>query len=217
MKNVHAILLVALLLSAPGLLRAQGADYQTYAQAAGVDLPLFRARVADVYGNNFNGTYLVDTLGFLPGEVRFEGKTYQKLSFHLDAVLQHVLMQQEGSPIILDLGLERVEYFTRGSRTYVNLASLGYDVPAGFYEKVADGRGAVYKRVDKSLNHLMDLNRDASAYIGYDDPHYRFNLVNYFQYKESWYWVKEDGTVQRLRSKRKVRSAIQSVRAHETH
>lgn len=217
MKNVHAILLVALLLSAPGLLRAQDSDYQTYAQAAGVDLPLFRARVADVYGNNFNGTYLVDTLGFLPGEVRFEGKTYQNLSFHLDAVLQHVLMQQEGSPIILDLGLERVEYFTRGSRTYVNLASLGYDVPAGFYEKVADGRGAVYKRVDKSLNHLMDLNRDASAYIGYDDPHYRFNLVNYFQYKESWYWVKEDGTVQRLRSKRKVRNAIQSVNAHETH
>ena len=217
MKNVHAILLVALLLSAPGLLRAQDADYQTYAQAAGVDLPLFRARVADVYGNNFNGTYLVDTLGFLPGEVRFEGKTYQNLSFHLDAVLQHVLMQQEGSPIILDLGLERVEYFTRGSRTYVNLASRGHDVPAGFYEKVADGRGTVYKRVDKSLNHLMDLSRDASTYIGYDDPHYRHNLLNYFQYKESWYWVKEDGTVQRLRSKRKVRSAIQSVRAHETH
>ena len=63
----------------------------------------------------------------------------------------------------------------------------------------------------------MDLNRDASAYIGYNDPNYRFNLVNYFQYKESWYWVKEDGTVQRLRSKRKVRNAIQSVNAHETH
>lgn len=217
MKNIHSILLAALLLCAPGLLRAQDADYQSYAKAAGVDLPLFRARVADVYGNNFNGTYLADTLGFLPGEIRFEGKTYRDLSFNLDAVLQHVLMQQEGSPIILDLGLERVEYFTRGSRTYVNLASQGYSVPAGFYEKVAGGRGAVYKRVDKALNHLMDLSRDASAYIGYNDPNYRFNLVNYFQYKESWYWVKEDGTVQRLRSKRKVRNAIQSVNAHETH
>lgn len=199
------------------ILRAQEADYQAYTRAAGVDLPLFRARVADVYGNNFNGTYLVDTLGFLPGEIRFEGKTYQNLSFHLDAVLQHVLMQQEGSPIILDLGLERVEYFTRGGRTFVNLRAQGYDVPAGFYEKEAEGRGAVYKRVDKSLNHLMDFNRDASTYIGYDDPHYRHNLLNYFQYKESWYWIKEDGTFQRLRNKRKVRSAIQSVRAHETH
>lgn len=217
MKNCHSILLTALLLCASGLLRAQETDYQAYAKAAGADLPLFRARVADVYGNNFNGTYLVDTLGFKPGEIRFEGKTYQNLSFQLDAVLQHVLMQQEGSPIILDLGLERVEYFTRGSRTYVNLASQGYNVPAGFYERVVSGRGAVYKRVDKSLNHLMDLNRDASAYIGYNDPNYRFNLVNYFQYKESWYWVKEDGTVQRLRNKRKVRNAIQSVNAHETH
>ena len=217
MKNIHSILLAALFLCAPGLLRAQDADYQAYAQAAGVDLPLFRARVADVYGNNFNGTYLVDTLGFQPGEICFEGKTYRDLKFNLDAVLQHVLLQQEGSPIILDLGRERVEYFTRGSRTYVNLTSQGYNVPEGFYERVVSGRGAVYKKVDKSLNHLMDLNRDARAYIGYSDPQYRANVVNYFQYKESWYWVKEDGTVQRLRSKRKIRSAIQSVNAYETH
>ena len=217
MKNIQTILLTALLLCAPGLLNAQDSDYSTYAQAAGADLPLFRARVADVYGNNFNGTYLVDTLGFRPGEIRFEGKTYQNLNFQLDAVLQHVLLQQDGSPIILDLGLERVEYFTRGTRTYVNLAYQGYDVPAGFYERVVSGRGAVYKKVDKSLNHLMDLNRDARGYIGYNDPHYRTNLVNYFQHKESWYWVKEDGTVQRLRSKRKIRNAIQSVNSHETH
>ena len=168
-------------------------------------------------GNYYNGTYLADTLGFLPGTICFEGKTYENLSFDLDAVLQHVLMQREGSPIILDLGQERVSSFTRGSKTYVNLPALGYDVPAGFYERVAEGRGVIYKRVSKTLYHLTDLNHDARGFIGYDDPNYRSNLFDYYQLKELWYWIQEDGTVQRLKSKRKIKTALQAVQAHETH
>lgn len=216
----HAkILITAILVSlAPVSLQAQGlTDYEIYARAAGPDMPLFRSRVADVYGYNFNGTYLADTLGFLPGKLCFEGKTYENLSLDLDAVLQHVLLQQEDSPIILDLGQERVQSFTRGSKTYVNLPSMGYALPAGFYEVMAEGRGVVYKRVNKVLSHLTDLNHDARGYIGYDDPNYRSGLFDYYQIKEYWYWVKEDGTIQRLKSKRKIRNAIQSVQTYETH
>ena len=218
MKHI-TILLTAILFSlTPGFLRAQEfSDYETYARAAGEDMPLLRSRVADSYGNYFNGTYLSDTLGFLPGSLCFEGKTYENLLLDLDAVLQHVLLQQEGSPIILDLGLERVQSFTRGNKTYVNLPSLGYDVPAGFYERVAEGRGVIYKRVSKTLYHLTDLNHDARGFIGYDDPNYRSNLFDYYQLKELWYWIQEDGTVQRLKSKRKIKTALQAVQAHETH
>lgn len=201
-----------------GFLQAQGlTDYETYARAAGPDMPLLRSRVADSYGNYFNGTYLADTLGFLPGKLCFEGKTYENLLLNLDAVLQHVLLQQEGSPIILDLGLERVQSFTRGDKTYVNLPSMGYSLPMGFYELMAQGRGAVYKRVNKVFSHLVDLNHDAKAFIGYDDPYYRSDIFDYYQHKEYWYWIKEDGTIQRLRNKRKIRSAIQTVQGHETH
>ena len=131
----HAkILLTAILFSlTPCFLWAQEvSDYETYERAAGTDMPLLRARVADSYGNYFNGTYLADTLGFLPGELVFEGKTYQNLHLNLDAVLQHVLLQQEGSPIILDLGRDRVQSFSRGRKIYVNLPAQGYDLPAGW-------------------------------------------------------------------------------------
>lgn len=217
-KHWNSLITVILLLGMPVFLRAQEvSDYETYERAAGTDMPLLRSRVADFYGNYFNGTYLADTLGFLPGKICFEGKTYENLSLNLDAVLQHVLLQMEDSPIILDLGRERVQSFTRGSKTYVNLPSLGYDLPAGFYELMAQGSGAVYKRVSKLLCHLGDLNHDARGYIGYDDPGYRSNLFDYYQHKESWYWIKEDGAVQHLRSKRKIRAAIQTVQAYETH
>ena len=82
---------------------------------------------------------------------------------------------------------------------------------------MAEGHGAVYRKVTKELHHLTDLNHDARRSIGYDDPDYRSNLFEYFEHKESWYWIREDGTVQRLRSRRKIRSALQSVQAYETH
>ena len=217
-KHLTTFLGAILAFLVSGVVQAQEvSDYEAYARAAGPDIPLFRSRVADNYGNYYNGTYLADTLGFLPGTICFEGKIYENLSFDLDAVLQHVLMQRESSPIILDLGQERVSSFTRGSKTYVNLPALGYDVPAGFYERVAEGRGVIYKRVSKTLYHLTDLNHDARGFIGYDDPNYRSNLFDYYQLKELWYWIQEDGTVQRLKSKRKIKTALQAVQAHETH
>lgn len=218
MKHKKILLTTILLSLVPGLLRAQElTDYETYARAAGPDMPLLRSRIADSYGNYYNGTYLADTLGFLPGNICFEGKIYENLLLNLDAVLQHVLLQEEGSPIILDLGRERVQSFTRGGKIYVNLPSEGYSLPEGFYELMAQGRGAVYKRVNKIVGHLGDLTHDARAYIGYDDPHYRSDLFDYYQHKEYWYWIKEDGSIQRLKSKRKIRNAIQTVQTYETH
>ena len=217
-KHWNSLITVILLLGMPVFLRAQEvSDYETYERAAGTDMPLLRSRVADSYGNYFNGTYLADTLGFLAGEIVFEGKTYKNLHLNLDAVLQHVLLQQEGSPIILDLGRDRVQSFSRGRKTYVNLPAQGYDLPAAFYELMAQGRGAVYKRVNKIFSHLVDLNHDAREFIGYDDPNYRSDIFDYYQHKEYWYWIKEDGTIQRLRNKRKIRNAIQTVQSHETH
>lgn len=218
MKHLTTFFVISLAFLASGVMKAQEvSDYEAYARAAGPDMPIFRSRLADSYGNYYNGTYLADTLGFLPGKICFDGKVYENLSFDLDAVLQHVLMQRQGSPIILDLGLERISSFSRGSKTYVNLPSLGYDVPAGFYEVVAQGQGTIFKRVSKTLYHLTDLNHDARGFIGYDDPNYRSNLFDYYQLKELWYWVREDGTVQRLKGKRKIKNTIQAVQAHETH
>lgn len=189
-----------------------------YQQAAGSQAPLFRARLADVYPANFNGTYLIDTKGFQPGTLCFEGKTYSGLQLNLDASLQHVLLRQESSHLTLDIGLERVHFFTRGNRTFENLCSQGIHVPQGFYEQMAQGPGGrVYKKTEKILRQLLDRSGNACDRIGYQDPFYRDDLMDYYEHKETWYWIKPDGSATRLKTKRKIRKAIQAVHAHETH
>ena len=216
MKSLRLFLLALLLLPLPVWAQDQ-AVVQEYVKAAGAGLPLYRARVADVYGNRFNGTFLLDNEGFLDGELCYAGKVYPGVLLQLDAVAQHVLIRQEDSPIQLDLGRDRIAWFKRGGRKWVNLPSCGYLVPDGFYEEVELGRGAVYKRVDKVLQRLSDVNGSAREYIGYEDPNYKEGLLDYYRLKESWYQIKEDGSVKRLRGKRSIQKAIQYVRSQPAH
>ena len=214
MNSFRPFFLAVLLLSVPALAQERAQDY---VRAAGTGLPLYRARVADVYGNRFNGTYLIDNEGFLPGDLCYEGKVYPGILLNLDAVLHHVLVQQEGSPIMLDVGQDRIAWFTRGGRRYVNLTGRGYKLPDGFYEVVEEGRGGLYRRIDKALLRLPDPSSSARNYIGYDDPKYIEGLLDYYNWKESWYQVREDGSVKRLRSKRSIEKAVQYVRTQAAH
>ena len=211
---LHIFLLTLLPLS---LSAQENEDYKDYAHAAGSGLPLYRARVADVYPHRYNGTYLIDNQGFLPGDLCYEGKTYSGLLLQVDAFTQHVLVRQEGSPIVLDLGRDQIDWFTRGGGKFINLPAMGCDVPEGFYEEMETGRGAVYRRVDKLLRTLPDVNASAREYIGYPDPDYKQGLLDYYERKETWYQVREDGTVRRLRGKRSINKAMQYVRSQVAH
>ena len=71
----------------------------------------------------------------------------------------------------------------------------------------------MYKRVDKAPGHLHDVTASARDYIGYDDPNYREGLLDFYELKESWFLVGQDGGVRRLRSKRSIQKAIQNVRS----
>ena len=212
--SMRPFILALLLLSVPALAQE---NMQDYVRAAGAGLPLYRARVADVYGNRFNGTYLIDNEGFKLGELCFEGKVYSGILLHFDAAAQHVLLQREGSAIQLDLGQDRIDWFARDGRRFENLPGRGVKLPTGFYELVAQGQGAVYKRVDKQLQSLPDPNSSARGFIGYDDPNYKEGLMDYYYAKESWYQIKEDGSIKRLRSKRSIQNAIQYVRSQVSY
>lgn len=214
MNFLRPFFLVLMLLSAPLLAQERAQDY---VRAAGAGLPLYRARVADVYGNRFNGTYLIDNEGFLRGDLCYEGKVYPGILLNLDAVLQHVLVRLEGSSIMLDLGRDHIAWFTRDGRLYENLPARGYKLPDGFYEVVEEGRGGVYRRIDKILLRLPDPSGSARGYIGYDDPKYIDGLLDYYKWKESWYQIKEDGSVKRLRGKRSIQKAVQYVRSQPAH
>ena len=133
MKPFSRILFLALLVL-PVSLMAQ--EYKDYAEAAGRDMPLYRAREAQVYSKPCNGTYLIDNKGFLSGDISIAGKVYEGILLNMDAVLHHVLVRQEGSPITLDLGREQIDWFTREGRRYINLS--GTALPEGFYEIVEE-------------------------------------------------------------------------------
>ena len=214
MKSLRPFSLALLLFCAPVLAQEPVRDY---VREAGTGLPLYRARVADAYGNRFNGTYLLDNEGFKLGELCYEGKVYSGILLHFDAAAQRVLLQQEGSPVMLDLGRDHIDWFVRDGRRFENLPARGVQLPDGFYEVVAQGQGAVYRRVDKRRLSLPDPNSSARGFIGYDDPNYKEGLMDYYSPKESWYQIKEDGSIKRLRSKRSIQNAIQYVRTQTAH
>lgn len=195
---------------------AQG-DAASYVREAGVNLPFFRTALAPSYSFSYNGTPMVDTLGFHEGTLVYEGKDYPGLQLNLDAVEQHVLVQLPHSPVVLDVGQESIESFSRGNAIYVNLGRMGLKVQPGFYEQMALGKGGLYRKINKSLKHLSTLEVSAERLIGYEDPHYRRLVTDYFEYSEVWYLVREDGSVRRLRNKRQIQNAYQYVQTHETN
>jgi len=196
---------------------AQGDAASSYVQQAGVNLPFLRASLAPSYSFSHNGTYLADTLGFREGTLVYEGKEYPGLLLDLNAVEQHVLIQLPHSPVSLDLGQEQIDAFSRGDISYVNLKAKGYDTQTGFFELMDQGKGSLYRKITKTLKHLPSLDMTAERSIGYDDPHYKRLLADYFEYGEVWYLIREDGSAQRLRSKGQIKKARQYVHSHETH
>ena len=205
------ILLLCLFLTVSGTMRAQ--EELRYIEDAGIQLPLFRASIAAPYDFPHNGTYLVDTLGFVEGVLVFDGKVYPGLLLNLDSHAQHVLVRHKSTTIAMDLGRDSISEFTRGNKKYVNLEAAGYNVPAGFYEVIEEGRGTLDRKTERILRHLSSRDISAERYIGYDDPHYKRYLPDYFEYRETWYLVREDGSVQRLRRKKQIQKAQQYVRS----
>lgn len=208
--------LLFLLLFLPLHVLAQDAA-ASYVREAGVNIPFLRAALAPAYPFLYNGTPRADTLGFREGALVYAGKKYPGLMLDLDAVEQHVLVQLPGSPVVLDVGQKQIGSFSRGDVVYVNLLAMGLNVQPGFYEQMEQGRGTIYRKVSKTLRHLSTLEVSARGLIGYEDPHYRPLLLDYFEYAEVWYLIREDGGVQRLRNKRQINKAYQYIQRHETN
>ena len=169
-----------------------------YMQEAGTLSTLYRGRMPVHYPYVYNGTYYWSTKNFQKGSVLYNGKLYENVYINVDAVRQElqVKLTEKGAPVVLYE--DYVSYFTIGKAFFVNLNTLGYeDAPAGYYEIVRDGIKPILQQVKKVLtSRTGNHNGDE---IGYKDPNYNLDIINYFARQVSYFTFDEDRNVVKMR------------------
>ena len=164
---------------------------------------LYRGRLASSFTFRYNGTYYVDPEGFKAGEVMYNGKLYSGVETNLDAYQQLLCVKPKGDYAPLTPERDQVAWFTRGDQLFVNLRYLGFEQASeGFFEVIHDGETPVVKQVMKYLeSNPGDKNGEV---IGYYADDYSSGVITYFRYAPKTWFIGEDGSLTRLKSKRDV-------------
>lgn len=198
MKNklVVLFLLTGAFLMRPDNALAQQAEFDAFQKEASFKSVLYRGRAAQQYsGILFNGNYYWLTTEFLPGSVTFNGKHYTDVLLNIDAVTHDLLVKNNpGAPAVV-VARDLVTDLQIGEDRFVNLELAGQqDALPGFY-CIASEQPLIYLRVDKRLNTSTENTNGPT--IGYYDPNYRSDVLNYFG-REERYYVLKDGRLKRI-------------------
>lgn len=171
--------------------RAQAPEeYARFREDAGEASVLYRGRQATKYTVAYNGNPYWDTPEFRIGSVIFNEKAYEGILMNVDAQEQQVLVKAGSNLPAIVLSRDEVPEFTIDGVRWINPRAMGINAPEGFFEVLAD-RGSVLalRRVGKRMKQSPD-NKNGKA-IGYTDPAYRLNVINYFAYTESFYLLQD--------------------------
>ena len=193
---------LAVFLFLPALGQEEKTDYDRYIEAAKAELPILKSKRAVRYNFGFNGTPYHDPDGFKEGEASICGKIYHNLLVNYNSHLQTLETRQEKSPLTRTYDADDVEWFIRDGVKYINLKKAGYDVEEGFYEIVYEGQEVLYRRIDKSLETNTFSNNIMN--IGYDDPLYRDNVNQFFNFKEAFFLSSGNGAIVRIKNHRVI-------------
>ncbi|MBQ6253560.1 MAG: carboxypeptidase-like regulatory domain-containing protein [Bacteroidales bacterium] len=148
----------------------------------------------------FNGTPYIDTLGFVPGVVIFNGVKYNGVFLNYDALEQEIGVKTQKDQVSVTPIRDQVSWFERAGRRYVNLNYLGVkNAPAGFFEVVYDGDQVLLTRTEKNYRSVPG-NYNGTRGIGYDDPNYNTSLINYYT-PIITYWTLDGNTLTKLRAR----------------
>lgn len=160
---------------------------------------LYRGRSPKSYPFKHNGTYYWQSGDYAPADICYNGKQYRQVLANIDAYSQNLLVipAKEALPILLNR--DQVAWFRWNGYLFVNLQYLGYpDAPAGFFEVLKDDTVPVLRQRLKLFKTGTD-NVNGKT-IGYEDPYYDRNVVNYFEKKEVLYSIKE-GKLRKLKKR----------------
>lgn len=213
MKIKIAALAAALLgasLLAPVESRAQQAEYDRFQSAAAVQSVLYRGRAACDYSSAlYNGHYYWSTKEFLTGSVLFNGKRYGNVLLNIDACDQQLLAKAYDGAMAVIVSRELVPEFEIDGESFVNLSLAGLDGAAPGFYRIACEQPLIYQRINKIFTSSTgDTNGPA---IGYDDPYYRDDVLNYFL-KDEHYYVLKEGKLKKT-GRRKALKTINAAKA----
>jgi len=203
----------AVFLALSQILPAQ-TDKRNYMQEAGALSTLYRGRMPVQYPYQYNGTYFWEGKAFKKGTVHYNGKLYENVYVNVDASRQElqVRVSENVAPVVLIQ--DWVAYFTMGGSTFVNLRNMGYtEAPEGYFEVVKDGKSPLLLQVKKVFTTRTGNHNGDD--IGYTDPNYNPNLVNYFA-RQADYYTLEEGKALKLR-RSAVKKALASPERGESY
>ena len=169
------------------------AEGRSFLEEAGSGAALFRGRQAPRYNIVYEGTYFWSSPDFVSGSVMWDGKSYDRLSLNIDAVIQEALVYPPGSGTAIVMDRNHIDWVEMDGTRYVNLTKKGYDVDQGFYEIMYEGNeGTVYRHLTKIPT--VDLSRAEQ------DRH-----ASYYFNPTQTYYLEHGGTLQQLRRRRTLR------------
>lgn len=201
MRNFSRIIFSVMLACAAGLNcgAQQYRELQDYLDNAGGLSLLYRGRTAPRIKALANGNPYWSSPEFKTGDIVFDGLLYTGVLINFDASTQTVLVSStEGNVFAIGLPSDKVECFTMGDDRFVKIEGRK-DIPSGFHHEIFNGRYGFYKHVVKHLESSTAVQNGSA--IGYEDPAYNFNLVNYFHYLPAFYLRDASGNYKRIRSK----------------
>lgn len=210
--NHKLVVTLAVLLGLSALLPskadAQQAELDHFQQAASYQSVLYRGRTATIYSNVlYNGHYFWSTKEFRNGSVIYNGKSYTDVLLNVDACENELLVKINPSAPAIIVARDLVPEFEIDGERFVNLRLAGHsEARDGFYS-IACEQPLIYHRVDK--NFTSSASNVNGAAIGYDDPDYRSDVLNYFMNEERWCVIK-DGKLKKI-GRRKALKTIKSA------
>ena len=168
------------------------------------DIPLiYRGKHAAQYTYRYNGHPYWEKTDFGQGDVMFNGVLYEDIPLNIDAVRQELVVQWYAIQVAPER--EQVSWFSVGGKLFVNLRYQGIDAESGFYEVIYDGPTPVFRQVNKLAR--VDVGNHNGRIIGYEDPNYDPDLLEYFQFTQTW-WMYRDGQMVRLKNRKALQKAF---------
>ena len=188
-------------------------ENKQYLQEVGGLSTLYRGTLPAQYPYQINGTYFWEEKRFRDGSVYYNGKLYEGVLVNVDASRQDLQVRANESTAPVVLIKDWVCYFTIGKSFFVNLNYMGYtEAPDGYFELVKDGEKPVFVQVTKVFTSRPGNHNGPE--IGYVDPNYNDDLVNYFAKRESYYTI-EGGKVVKMK-RRAYKKAMKTPSSGES-
>lgn len=159
-------------------------DYELFMLAAKENSLLYRGITPYVYNKkapNDGTTYYAYSSSFEAGSLIFDGKLYHDVLLNLNADLDELYLKDNDGGTLL-INKDFVDYCYIGSRKFINnkQEKIAPNFKNGYYEILYDGNTKLYKKIKKSYDEtlLVDKTRIKSYEL----------TVNYYLFKDGQYY-----------------------------